>query len=77
MSIRFEPKVRKQSLGIPGYGHGIWWLMAASGLLVFALVVLESNRAISGSLRMRTQVEVERIPVEEAKTLGISPRSRK
>ncbi len=76
MSKPVEPRPRKQALSIPGYGQGIWWLMAASALVLFALFALESNRAISGGLGIGPQVEVERIPAEEARRLGISPKRR-
>jgi hypothetical protein len=76
MSKQVEPKIRKQSLRIPGYGQGIWWLMAASVLVLFALFALESNRAISGGFGLGSQVEVERIPADEARSLGISPKRR-
>jgi hypothetical protein len=50
--------------------------MAASAFVLFALFALESNRAISGGLGIGPQVEVERIPAEEARRLGISPKRR-
>lgn len=74
MSIPVEPKNRKQPLRIPGYGQGIWWLMAMSALVLFALFTLESSRAIPGGFGIGSQVEVERIPAEEARRLGISPK---
>jgi hypothetical protein len=76
MSKQTEPKFRKQTLSVPGYGQGIWWLMAASVLVLFALFALESNRAISGSFGIGRSVEVERIPAEEARGLGVSARRR-
>ncbi|MBU6152891.1 MAG: hypothetical protein KGP28_01190 [Bdellovibrionales bacterium] len=76
MTKPVEPKYRKQPLGIPGYGRGVWWLVAVSAVVLFALLAVESNRAISSGIGLGSQVQVERIPAEEAKRLGISPKSR-
>lgn len=70
MSKVVKPRNQKQSLRIPGYGQGIWWLMAASALVLCTLFMIESNRAISGSLGFGPRVEVERIPAEEARQIG-------
>jgi len=76
MSKSISTKPAKQTLRVSGYGQGFWWLMAASVFVLFLLFTLESNRAISGSFRLNRHVVVERIPPEEARVLGITPRNR-
>lgn len=76
MSKQMSPKARSRITGVPGYGRGIWWLAAASAVLLFVLFTLETSRALPGGLGWVRQVEVERIPAEEARNLGISPRKR-
>ena len=58
------------------YGRGLWVLLGASAVVLFLLFTIESSRAISAGFGMKKRVEVERIPADEARSLGISPRNR-
>ncbi len=62
---------KMKEVGIPGYEKGIILLVAASVFVVALLVMIETSRAKPAPFRFTKPVEVERIPPEEARGLGV------
>lgn len=66
-----------KSRRVPGYERGFWLLVVASTLMVAMLVWMESSRPRPLGFGLGRQVEVERLPADEARTLGLSVRNIK
>lgn len=77
MEEPFLPRSKIRNRRVPGYERGFWLLVVASALMVAMMVLMESSRARPLSFGLGKRVEVERLPAEEARTLGISVRQLK
>jgi hypothetical protein len=77
MEERFSSKSKIKSRRVPGYERGFWLLVVASTLMVAMMIAMESSRARPLSFGPGKQVEVERLPPDEARSLGISVRNLK
>lgn len=77
MEEPFSSRSKIKSRGVPGYERGFWLLVAASTVMVAMMVWMEASRARPLGFGLGRQVEVERLPPDEARTLGISIRNIK
>ena len=76
MPNRDFEKNRMKSIRVPGYGQGFGILVAAFFSIVFLLSLIESSRALTLSFNFMKKIEVERIPLDEARNLGITYRNK-
>ena len=67
--------VRVRTPGGFGYERGLWFLIGCSGFAIFLLLAMESSRAKPSSFGFTPKVTVEKVPSDEARSMGLTYRN--